>query len=98
MRWIAFAVAALACQPSSCSRTASIKSPLKPVSYRLYLAFLDGMTGDPPPSKVTASQILARSRVRLARQNKCLAQTNKSGTRAEATDKRRSDTGSAAQF
>jgi len=34
----------------------------------------------------------------LARQNKCLAQTNKSDTRAKATDKRRSDTGSAAQF
>src|SRR5262245_46749012 len=34
----------------------------------------------------------------LAATNKCLAQTNKSDTRAKATDKRRSDTGSAAQF
>src|SRR6516165_9551545 len=34
----------------------------------------------------------------LAATNKCLAQTNKSGTRAKATDKRRSDTGSAAQL
>src|SRR5262245_15631165 len=51
-----------------------------------------------PPLKRYCHANPARPPVRLARQNKCLAQTNKSDTRAKATDKRRSDTGSAAQF